>query len=190
MPTVQPGECFWIGFDPGSSVSAPMNAQGAPGVAQARYRRPNINGGAWTVFTVAGAEVAFRLRCTNAVGDVPVLDAVQLPRPGLPLQLDITQAGPFAPTFLVWALDPFQWNSLPAPVELTALGAPGCFVHTSSDNALLLLTDGQGTASFQTTLPGNPGLIGVTFYNQAAVVSQQNALGLIVSNRGEGVVGN
>lgn len=188
-PVVQPGEAFWIGFNPQSRIAPPMNGSGGPGPAATRYRRPNINGGAWTLLSAPG-EPAFRLRCTAATPAVPVMTALDLPRTGQQFRLGISGGVPFSASFLAWALNPFSWQGMPTPVNLAMFGVPDCFIYSSTDVALLLVLDAQGNATFSTVLPASTALRGVVFYNQAALAGFPNPFGLVTTNLGRGVVGS
>lgn len=188
-PIVQPGEAFWIGFDPQARIAPPLNASGLPGAAPSYYRRPNVNNNAWTVLTAVG-EPAFRLRCTSPAA-VPWLQALDLPRPGQQLRLSLqSPATPGTVTFLFWSLDSLQFLGLPTPVDLSIFGASDCFAYTASDVPVVFVLDAQGNGVFSTVLPANNALLGLAFFNQAAVAAPLTPLGFVTSNLGSGVVGN
>jgi hypothetical protein len=183
---MQPGECFWIGFNPQTRISAPMNVAGAPGPHPDKYRRPNINNNAWTTFTTNGHS-AFRLRCTVPPAEVARLQNTGLPQSGQQLQLTMSGGVAISGAFLIWAFNATSWSGVPLPFNLAGIGAPDCFNYTSTDVALFLLTDAQGRASFTTVVPPLPGFV---FYNQAVLASPGNPLGLVTTNAGRGVIGN
>ncbi|MBK8095575.1 MAG: hypothetical protein IPK26_00600 [Planctomycetes bacterium] len=187
-PLIQPGQAFWIGFNPRSRVSPPMNASGTPGPAPSVYRAPNINGNRWTASTAPG-QPAWRIRCTGPAA-VPVLTALDLPRIGQPFRLQTSGGDPSSVGFMIWALNGSNWNGLPTPYNLAAFGAAHCFLHTSSNEALLMLLDPAGSGVHTASLPANNALLGVQFFNQAAVSTNANSLGLLTTNMGRGVVGN
>lgn len=187
-PLIQPGQAFWIGFNPRSRVSPPMNASGTPGPATSVYRAPNINGNRWTNLTAPG-QPAWRIRCTGPAA-VPVLSNLDLPRVGQQFRLQITGGDPNSVGFVIWALSGSNWNGLPTPFDLAPFGAPFCFVHTSTNESLLLLLDPAGTGQFAAMLPANNALLGVQFFNQAAVSTTANSLTLLTTNMGRGVVGS
>lgn len=87
------------------------------------------------------------------------------------------------------ALMVFGWQRT-QPFDLGALGAPGCSAHVSADAAILLLGQNQ-QARFELPIPDLPVLVGTRFYNQAVVLdpAAPNALGAVVSDASEGVVG-
>ena len=77
------------------------------------------------------------------------------------------------------------------PVSLAPLGMPGCQQHVRLDAAVFV--SGQlGVAKYHLPIPNDPGLVGLHFYNQAIVLDLQagNALGAVVSDAAEGVVGH
>lgn len=83
----------------------------------------------------------------------------------------------------------FGWQRTP-PVDLGALGAPGCRAHVSADAVVLLLGQNQ-QAVFELPIPNHTALVGTRFYNQALVFdpAAHNVLGAVVSDAAEGVVG-
>lgn len=67
---------------------------------------------------------------------------------------------------------------------------PGCSQHVSVDAAFLLLGQ-NGIARFVLPIPNDLGLVGLRFHNQAVVLDAgANALGAVVSDAAEGVIGN
>lgn len=70
---------------------------------------------------------------------------------------------------------------LPLPIDLTALGAPGCAVHVSPDFVELMVASPAGIADYVLTIPGNPALRGMAIYQQPCkwdAVTPVNALGI------------
>jgi hypothetical protein len=84
----------------------------------------------------------------------------------------------------------FGWNRS-SPIDLTPLGMPGCSLHTRID-AVLLLAGTASQAKFLLPIPDQPVLVGMRFCNQALVLdpSAGNALGAVVSDAAEGIVGH
>ncbi|MCB9885746.1 MAG: hypothetical protein H6838_09650 [Planctomycetes bacterium] len=81
----------------------------------------------------------------------------------------------------------FGWNQT-APLSL-APAMPGCFQHVSVD-AAFFVTGQHGNAKFEFPIPDWPGLVGLSFYNQALVFDPgANALGAVVSDAARGVIG-
>jgi hypothetical protein len=122
---------------------------------------------------------------------LPPLAANGLPQLGTTLSLQLGGAPAFGLGFTVFATDRTQWLTFPTPVELSFVGAPGCFMQTSTDILDLVVFDGAGQGSSSLAIPSNPLLVGFTFHNQAAVLSPGvNALGVLLGNAGTAVVGN
>lgn len=82
----------------------------------------------------------------------------------------------------------FGWNQL-APTALSPQGMPGCFQHVTVD-AAFFVSGQHGYAGFELPIPDWPGLVGLSFYNQAIVFDPgANALGAVVSDAAKGVIG-
>lgn len=83
----------------------------------------------------------------------------------------------------------FGWNRI-APTSLGSFGMPGCFQEVSAD-AAVFLSGLNGQARFELAIPNMPGLVGLHFYNQAVVLDPAaNALGAVMSDAAEGVIGH
>jgi hypothetical protein len=68
------------------------------------------------------------------------------------------------------------------PASLSGIGATGCFLRTSSEFAVAMSASG-GNASLDLSIPGDPALIGGTFFTQGIVlVPGANPAGLLFSN--------
>ncbi len=68
------------------------------------------------------------------------------------------------------------------PVDLTAIGMPGCEAHVVAPVATLFLAPGT-SVQFPETIPNNPSLIGVVLVGQALVYSPPlTPLGFVASN--------
>lgn len=187
--TFQPGEVFWLHADAYSLIAPPQHVVGgAAGPVANWYRRPS-NGMIWTV-SVSVARQIFRVHCLPASPAVPTLAATSLPQFGSTLTLQIGGGPALAPGFMIYAVDRTQWLSLPTPVDLAFVGAPGCFMQTSTDLLDLVLLDAFGQGTSLLPIPANPLLAGFTFYNQAAVLNPVNQLGVLLGNAGTAVVGN
>ena len=62
-----------------------------------------------------------------------------------------------------------------------------CFLLASNDaTTFVLLAGGTGSSSF--SIPGDPGLVGISFYNQYAEIRPTSATGIVFSNGGAGTV--
>ena len=77
----------------------------------------------------------------------------------------------------------------PLPIDLGALGAPGCFVRTTVD-ATVLVAGSNGTATFAFSIPNNTTLLGIQLFSQAFVLDPAtNAMALTTSDAAAFVVG-
>lgn len=126
--------------------------------------------------------------CTNSLGSISSLAPTSLPIVGqtailtvdnLPLNAAIMAVGFSKTTSSLGSL----------PLDLTALGAPGCFARVSADSTLVII-GASGSATWSLTLPPTPSIGGIEFFNQAyAIDPTRNLLGIAVSDAGAGVIG-
>ncbi len=118
----------------------------------------------------------------TAAGSLPVLGGTfQMLVQGLPLP-------PMAPTFGLLGFSKTTWGTVPLPLDLAAIGMPGCRAWIAPEASLLLTRIGN-TATWALPIPAAAGLVGQDFYAQAFVLDAGwNALGAVVSNAGEGVI--
>lgn len=78
-----------------------------------------------------------------------------------------------------------------AAIDLTGIGAPGCFSWATGDLGSLSTIATAGVAPFTLIIPNNPPLIGLSLFIQAAALdATANALGGVTSAGRELVVGN
>lgn len=118
-----------------------------------------------------------------ATGSVPSLGAVFSVVLG-----NLDPAG--TPAFMTIGFDNSMTPFGPAPLSMAFLGAPGCSLLLDPLATLLVLNFG-GTGAWQMAVPNRAGLVGTVIYNQALVFAPGvNALGAVVTNGGEGVIGN
>jgi PKD repeat protein len=76
------------------------------------------------------------------------------------------------------------------PLDLTAIGAPGCFGRVSPDVASILIGAGN-TATWSLGVPNTAAFLGMLLYNQALVLDPGfNALGAVLSDATGMMVGN
>lgn len=82
-------------------------------------------------------------------------------------------------------------GSIPLPVDLGVVGAPGCVVAVDPLVLFAQTTDAVGGATWGFAIPHNLALTGTVFAQQAFVFDPAaNALGLTVTNAGHGLVTN
>jgi len=115
----------------------------------------------------------------TANGDRPVL--------GQPFTLTLRDLPPWQPTLLLFGLSNTNWLGVPLPLDLGALGAPGCELLISV-HAVRPLFSWLGERSVSWSVPNQPALVGVRFYNQAVALDGWS--GLVVTNGGQGRIGD
>mgnify|MGYP001195898616 CR=1 FL=1 len=190
--TIPAGGAFWFHVDAYSKVAPPQHtvAGGVAGPLNNYYRRPS-NNMVWTS-SVSVARQIFRIHCAPATPTVPSLLASQPPRLGQSFRLDVSGGQPNLVGFAIWSFDNTQWANFPTPVDLALFGAPTCFNYTSAEQVVTLVLDASGSASTPLlTLPTATAFSGLTWYNQAAMISPGvNSLSMLFSNAATAVVGN
>lgn len=106
--------------------------------------------------------------CPSSAGTLQ-LTAETLPYYGLPFVQTVSSA-PFVMPFalMIFGSSNTQWNGIPLPADLTAIGAPGCFLDASFDVVLTMpLTNGEGSITW--VLPNSATIVGIDFATQALV---------------------
>jgi len=99
---------------------------------------------------------------------------------------DLSNALPNALCFVALGFS----SALPFPIDLSVYGMTGCWAYVSAVATLLTIADGAGAASTSTTLPNDPGLVGLVIYSQYAPLDAGAPGGLTTSNYGRALVGN
>jgi PKD repeat protein len=134
-----------------------------------------------------GGYGVFGLGCAGALG-VPGNVVRRHPHLGGTMQVDLTNL-PLDVVMYWWGFSNTTSAFGPLPVDLTALGAPGCAARVSLD-AAIVLSGANHTASFQLALPNVPAILGTRFYSQGLSLDPgANALGLVASDAAGFVVG-
>ncbi|MFQ5507370.1 MAG: hypothetical protein ACE5F1_21610, partial [Planctomycetota bacterium] len=85
-----------------------------------------------------------------------------------------------------------KWGTMALPIDMTPLGAPGCFWAVASEVFLPFTTDSSGTGKVPIVpIPNIPALAGRKFYEQSGcAVPTLNALGLVTFFSVEFVIGS
>lgn len=115
----------------------------------------------------------------TANGDRPIL--------GQPFTITLQDLPPWQPTLLLFGLSNTNWLGMPLPLDLEPLGAPGCELLVSVE-AVRPLFSWLGQRSISWSVPNQPALIGVQFYNQAMATSGWS--GIVLTNGGHGRIGD
>lgn len=123
-----------------------------------------------------GSTVLFGLPCATTFG--AQLEAVTQPYLGLPFTQQIVNAEPTSVIGLVIFGGSSQvFGGLPLPLELSSIGAPGCFLNASLDVVnTVLLTNGAGATTWN--IPNLPSAVGFAFVTQGAVFDPTSPLTL------------
>jgi hypothetical protein len=127
--------------------------------------------------------------CAGSLGVPGVRSAAGLPWLGTTFVPEVTNVPAPGLVWFVFGFDATTWNGLPLPLDLGAFGMPNCLLRTDAFATSVLVT-ASNTASWSFVIPNAPGLLGVTFYNQALVVDPGvNAAGAVVSDAMRAVFG-
>jgi len=113
--------------------------------------------------------------CAGIAG-VPVIAVDGTPRIGSSVTVSVS--GTAAPIgVLVFGFSDTIWQGIPLPLELTAFGAPGCYLRVGLD--VLFASAPPGPVSV--TLPVAPLLNGFLLFAQWAMVADPSGLGFVTS---------
>lgn len=125
--------------------------------------------------------------CTGSSG-VPRNTASAPPRLGNALNVTLTNLAQNLALYW-WGFSSTTSATGPLPMDLQALGAPGCLIRASLDASIVLIGN-NGSATFSFALPNNPTLLGAQFYTQGLSLDPAgNALGLVTTDAAGFVVG-
>ena len=130
----------------------------------------------------AGENRVVGVGCLGGSGML-TLSCATRPSPGANLQYQLI--GPVntpGVAVLTIGLSNQSYSGIPLPIDLAAVGAPGCWLLNSLDvTATGAVVASQ--ASFQVPLPANPAIVGVRMWSQGAAFDPtRNAFGMVVSN--------
>lgn len=133
---------------------------------------------------LVGAEGTYQTFASGCGGSRPATRLVprDTPRIGHRLPLNLLDL-PLDIAFLCFAWSPTRIGSVPTPIPLAPLGMPGCFGNVPPD-AVVPVAGANNTATFTITVPRQPALVGLRFYNQAFVPDPlaNNPVGAVVSD--------
>ncbi len=142
-------------------------------------------------FSGNAASGVYGTGCANSAGTIPSLAPTSDPVLGASYDLEVDAGLPaLAGVMMVYGLSKDTFNGLPLPLDLGVIGAAGCELATTGDLTSFLLAN-PGPNPVSITIPNNPALQCLAFYQQAAVVDfAANTLGVVLSNASAAVVGN
>jgi len=114
----------------------------------------------------------------------PLIGAVGTPvAGGAAMHLIAGNAPPFAPGLLFAAGAFSNWGHLNLPVDLAAMGAPGCALHIPFDVVMPAGAGSQGTFVLPFAPPQYPGIVGTELHFQFAFAAPgANAAGAVFSS--------
>lgn len=199
VPLVQ-GQDFWLvwGCINGSQCSLVGDGPGAQ-----PYRGSFDGGQSWNgPFTshqwkvrlysglFPGSYQVFGTGCTGTTRTMPELGWDGQPLIGNSMNVNLGRAPASGFALLTIGLSDTVYNSTPLPLDLSSIGAPGCFLRTSVGATLFAATDASGNATAPVAIPASGALISVDFYDQWFVYSPgANSIDFITSNGGVGEIG-
>jgi len=116
---------------------------------------------------------------------IPSLDLAEQVGPWTGERYEITLNGipQTAPAAMLTGFSNQSWAGRPLPADLGFLGAPGCSLHLEPFVSYPFLAGTGGSLRWSITVPGQPSLAGLRFFNQAVVAAPgANLAGLAVSD--------
>ena len=137
-----------------------------------------------SVLLRVGPTRTFTTFANGCAGSLPACRLVpqETPRLGQTLEVELLDLP------IGMAVVAFAWQRQ-APVSLSGLGLPGCAAHVPV-RALLPVSGSGHAATQRLPIPNQPALLGLSFVEQAIVFDPTaNALGAVVSDAVEGVIG-
>lgn len=146
----------------------------------------------WT-YTNPQPPAALEVFGAGCVGDggVPAIgpDTGRLPWINETFALQVTDLPPAGATVMLLGFSKTMLGGLPLPVDLGAIGMPGCTLYQSSDLAFPI-ANVRGRAAWAVAICDCPSLSGTEFHNQAIALDPgANALGLIASDASTARIG-
>ncbi|HHI81502.1 MAG TPA: hypothetical protein ENK02_16185 [Planctomycetes bacterium] len=186
--TIPAGKVFYIGYKhPANSnfLSEPLT--GAPTKGTFYWNGPSWSGPYYHL------RFAWKVICTGGTpGAIPSLSNTGVPTPGQTFKINLNFARKNTTAILIFGTSKAKWLGLNLPLDLTFLGAKGCYLRASRDLFLVGTTVGSsGSSSVTVGIPNLASLMGAQFHNQYLVIDPTaNNLGLVFSNGGTGRIGN
>jgi hypothetical protein len=114
---------------------------------------------------------------------LPLLGAPRGPNLGLTHALELAQARPASVAILLLGASDRLWGTIPLPLDLTGLGAPGCRLLCSPDLGAFVPIDALGAARLSIPVPADRAFVDLDLFHQALVLDPgNNTLGLATSN--------
>lgn len=133
----------------------------------------------------------YRLSCDSSAG-TPALSNTTLPLVGTTLRLIATGLGPNKLGYIFFGLTDEIWGLNLLPLDLTSIGAAGCFLNITPVQDYFVPTDASGTARPVFSIPNDSAMLGVVFFNQYVTLDDAppgRPLRICTTNAGRGVIG-
>ncbi len=132
---------------------------------------------------IPGEGKLFGVSCANATSGKPILTVDSDPLVGKSYVLNLSLADPNTVAAMVLGFSNKRFGFLTLPIDLSPLGAKGCFLYTSPDQIALFATGPLGIARQKITVPLLKSLVGLRYYHQAFVFSSKaNKFGFVFTN--------
>ena len=132
---------------------------------------------------IQGEWKTFGVSCQNAIGGKPFLMLESVPFVGRSYFLRLSLADPNSAVAMVLGFSNKRFGLLTLPIDLSPLGAKGCFLYTSLDQISLFSTDNSGTARQKIQVPLLKSIVGIRYFHQAFVFSSKaNKFGFVFTN--------
>ena len=106
--------------------------------------------------TVQAAATSFGTGCAGSLAQTPQFSTNTAPRLGQSLDMKINLAPANTLVAFAQGLSNTLADGLPLPVDLTALGAPGCSLFTSTESIIPAVTNSAGAAALVFNVPSTP----------------------------------
>ena len=182
--TIKQGQQFFVAFKNNpTTISASIRSG-----TQTPYFRNDGAGGSWNG-PLTGFSWAFKVNCVGGPGAIPALANFGLPELNSNFQLRLTAARPNATGLLLIGASDKTWNSVQLPLDLGPFGATNCLLLASGEIPIGITTSAQGAFTNMFSVPNNPSLFNLVFYNQYVISDSANTFGLVFSNAGRGKIG-
>ena len=132
---------------------------------------------------IHGEGKLFGVSCQNAIGGKPFLTVDNVPLVGKSYVLTLSLADPNTVAAMVLGFSNKRFGFLTLPIDLSPLGAKGCFLYTSPDQISLFATGPLGIARQKIQVPLLKSLVGIRYFHQAFVFSSKaNKFGFVFTN--------
>lgn len=121
--------------------------------------------------------VEYGIGCSGTLAQAPYLHTVGWPNTAPAVTIQLNGAPASVPGMLLFRF------TCQRPVDLSAIGMPGCRLELAPAGSSLIMTDPTGTMSLTYTPPAAVPFVGLPFQFQAGVIAPgANAFGVVASN--------